>query len=84
MLFSFWAFVIVAVVFAEHGWLAVAGGFVAGLVVFWLESLLWPNAKCWLCRGNARRYHVDKTAWRHCPVCKGSGRRRRPLSGNLP
>lgn len=84
MLFSFWTFVLVALVMAEHGWGAVAAGVGAGFVVFWLESWLWPNAKCWLCRGSARRYHVDGTAWRHCLACRGSGRRRRPFSGNLP
>lgn len=84
MLLGFWAFVAVAVVWAEHGWLAVAGGAVAGAIVFWLESLLWPWAKCWWCREKPRRFNVDGSAWRGCPVCRGTGRRRRPLSGNLP
>lgn len=84
MLFSFWTFVIVALVMAEHGWGAVIAGVGSGFVVFWLESWLWPNAKCLWCRGKSRRYHVDGTAWRHCWRCGGSGRRRRPFSGNLP
>lgn len=84
MLIPFWTFVVVAVVTAEHGWGAVVLGGLAGLVALWLESVLWPNANCLWCRGKPRRFNVDGNAWRNCPVCKGSGRRRRPLGGRLP
>ena len=82
MLLGFWTFVIVAVLLAEHGWGAIAAGLVAGFVVFWLESILWPWSRCWRCRANPRRYNIDGSAWRHCPICKGSARRRRPLAGS--
>lgn len=81
MILGFWAFVATAIVFAEHGSGAVAGGAAVGFLAFWLESILWPWAKCWWCRADPRRYNVDGSAWRHCPRCGGSGRRRRPLAG---
>lgn len=81
MLISFWVALGVAVLLARHGWLAVAAGLAAGAVVLWLESLLYPFARCWWCRGNPRRWNGDDTAWHDCWVCGGSGRRRRPMAG---
>jgi hypothetical protein len=40
---------------------------------------IWPFARCWWCRGNARKYQNKRTkkAWRNCRVCKGTGMRLR-------
>lgn len=44
-----------------------------------VRCAVWPFARCWWCRGDARKYQNKRTkkAWRHCRVCKGSGMRLR-------
>jgi hypothetical protein len=60
----------------------VVGGLLVGAVwLLWYlaQCAIWPFARCWWCRGNARKYQNKRTkkTWRNCRVCEGSGMRLR-------
>jgi hypothetical protein len=79
---AFGAFVLVAIIATGKGWdstAAIAVGLVAGAVVWFLHSRLFPFAKCLRCNGSPRTY--DGSVWRECGSCGGSGKRRRFLAG---
>lgn len=50
------------------------------LVLWLLSSLIWPYTQCRQCHGERRFRSPSGKHWRECPVCGGSGKRRRLLS----
>ena len=47
----------------------------AGFLVWLAHGAFRPYARCWWCRGNARRSSRSGRTWRLCRVCGGKGSR---------
>jgi hypothetical protein len=62
----------------QQVWFAIPAAAFAYLAHVWL----FPFAKCRYCgsRGGPRRTDSSGRFWHDCPVCGGSGKRRRPFS----